>query len=77
MILDSFLRKLEEIMEVEPGTLKGGEHLQDLEDWDSLKVIEFLAYADEEFSLTISPKAIAECKTVGDLAALLGPYVAA
>jgi acyl carrier protein len=67
----AFLRKLEEIMEIEAGSLNGDEELARLEAWDSLKVMEFLAFLDEEYSLTVSPKAIAACKTVGDLAAVL------
>jgi acyl carrier protein len=75
MTKDSFLRKLEEIMELEPGTLKGDEVLAKLEAWDSLKVVEFLAFADEELSLTIAPKAIGACKTIDDLAGVLGQHV--
>jgi len=62
-------------MEVEPHTLKGGELLADLDAWDSLKLVEFLAFADEEFSLTVPPKAVGACKTVDDLAGVLGQHV--
>lgn len=71
-----FLNKLEEIMEIEAGSLKGNEALADLDGWDSLKVVEFLALADEQFSLAVAPKAIAACKTIDDLRALLGEHVA-
>ena len=70
-----FLHKLEEIMELKTGSLAGNERLTDLDEWDSLKVVEFLALADEQFSLAVAPKAIAACKTIDDLRALLGEYV--
>jgi acyl carrier protein len=76
MTRDSVLRKLEAIMEIEPGTLKGDERLADLEAWDSLKVMEFLAFADGEFSMAVPPKAVGACKTVGDLVGLLGNHIA-
>jgi sugar transferase EpsL len=72
-----FLNKFEEIMEMEAGSLTGNERLADLGGWDSLKVVEFLALADEQFSLAIAPKAIAACRTVEDLRALLGEHVTA
>ena len=70
-----FLHKLEEIMELKTGSLAGNERLTDLDEWDSLKVVEFLALADEQFSLAVAPKAIAACKTIDDLRALLGENV--
>ena len=70
------LRKLEEVMELDVGSLQGGEELQAL-GWDSLKILEFLAFADEQFSLSIAPKDVARCKTVDDLIVLLGSHVAA
>ncbi len=75
MTKSAFLRKLEEIVELNPGSLKGGEKLGELEGWDSLKIVEFLAFADEEFSLAIPPRAMGSCKTVQDLAGLLAPHV--
>ncbi len=71
----AFLRKLEEIMEAEPGALEGNEQLSSLEAWDSMKVVEFLAFADESFSLTVEAAAIGACRTVEDLARLLKPHV--
>jgi acyl carrier protein len=77
MTRSEFLRKLEEIMEIEPGSLEGTELLADLDAWDSLKVVEFLAMADEHFSVTVAPKAVSACKSVEDLRALLGQRVTA
>ncbi len=75
MTKGAFLCKLEEIVELTPGTLVGHEQLSELQGWDSLTVVEFLAFADEEFTLTISPKVVAACRSVQDLAGLLGRNV--
>ena len=68
------LTKLDEIFELEPGTLTGAEQLSDIERWDSITVIEFLAMVGENFEdVEISPKQIPGCRTVNDLIALVRP----
>ena len=66
-----FCRNLEEVLDLPSGTLKCGDVLAQLEAWDSLAVISFLAMADEKYSAVIPPKRIPECKTVDDLVALI------
>ena len=68
---DELLRKLEELMDLEPGALTGQESLAELEGWSSLAVIGFIAMADED-GVAVSPSSIAKCKTVGDLVGLIG-----
>lgn len=75
---DDLLLKLDELFELEPGTLRGGESLESIENWDSIKVLEFMALLDDNFEgIEISPKQIAACKTVDDLLALAGDRVVA
>jgi len=69
-----FLNKLEEIMEVPSGSIKGDEKLTDLR-WDSMTVVQFIALIDEEFSLSISAADLLKAKTVPDLIALVGNKV--
>jgi acyl carrier protein len=71
-----FLSLLEEVIEADPGTIKGTETLEELA-WDSLSVLGFIAAMDEQFGLDISPKELSKCKTVSDLMALLGDRVSA
>ena len=70
-----FLGHLDEIMEQEPGTLKEGEALKDVPKWDSMTVVQFIAFADEEFNLAIPSAKLLACATVDDLAALPSPHV--
>lgn len=70
-----FLRLIDELIEVEPGTLTGNEVVRDLEGWDSLKLVELIALLDERFNIPLSAESLVKCKTVNDMIALLGDGV--
>lgn len=57
------------LLELPPGTLQGGESLDDLENWNSLAMVEYIALADSNGAKT-SPRQIRDCETIGDLARL-------
>jgi acyl carrier protein len=69
------LRSLDELMDLEPGTLTGGEVLAELGGWSSLAVIGFIALADEH-GVAVSPVSITKCKTVDELVRLVGAETA-
>jgi len=71
-----FLGLLDDLFELNRGTLTGREALAD-QGWDSLKYLEFLALVDAKFDLSISPSDLVNCKTVDDLAALVGGRIGA
>ncbi len=75
MTKTEFLRNLDELLELEPGTIMGGEALADLERWDSVTILGFMALMDEEFGIAVSPARLAQCKTVQDLVALAGDKI--
>ena len=66
-----FYRNLDELLEVDPGTSKGADLLAELENWDSVAVISFIAMADEKYGVNIPAKRIAQCQSVDDLAAII------
>ena len=68
-----FLAALEKALVLDSGSLSMSQVLDDLESWDSMSVLELQAIADEEFGLELEPKAIGNCKTIGDLWGLLSP----
>ncbi len=76
MTKQEFLRLLDEIVEVDPGTLEGNMHLEEIETWDSFATMGFIALVDEQFNLTLSPKEIIECETIDDLVDLLNGQIA-
>ena len=49
--------------------------LKDIEEWDSLAVIAFIAFCDELFSIQIDGENIQQCKTVSDLIDLANDYL--
>jgi len=66
-----FLGLLDEITEAKPGTVKGTEQLTELEGWDSLAVVSFIAVVDEHFGVTLSAEKLQKCRSVDDLVSLL------
>ncbi len=72
-----FLLALDEMLELDAGTLTGSEELDSLDNWDSLAVISFIALVDEKLGLVVEGEKLAKAKTVDDLLALAGVAVAA
>ena len=70
MTRQSFLERLGELVEVEE-PLNGAEKLADLEAWDSMAALSFMALADETCGVRVAPKDIPGCITVNDLVALV------
>ncbi len=66
------LRLLEKTLEMGSYSLTGGETLRDLENWDSLSTMTFIAMADKELGLPLPGNRVARCQTVDDLLELLG-----
>jgi len=66
------LTKIDELLELPFGTLRGEERLEDLERWNSLAAVGFIGIADEFCGLTLSPRLLAGCVTVDDLIRLTG-----
>jgi acyl carrier protein len=77
MTKQEFLKNFENLLEVNPGTIKEDQALGDLNEWDSLAVIGFIAMADEQFGVSLPSQEIGEAKTVLDLIALLGDRISA
>jgi acyl carrier protein len=67
MTKEEFLIEMDELLEVEPGTLKGPERLKDLDQWTSLTIVSFMALSDSSNGVRVSPVDIAKCVTVSDL----------
>ncbi|KAA1054962.1 acyl carrier protein [Azospirillum argentinense] len=72
-----FLLALDEMMELDAGTLTGAEDLESIDSWDSLAVISFIALVDEKLGHVVEGEKLVKAKTVGDLLGLAGIAVAA
>jgi acyl carrier protein len=72
MTMDEFLSQFGDLMEMPAGSLRAEDKLADLEGWNSMAMVGFIAFADEQFGKTLSPRLFATCSTVADLAKLAG-----
>lgn len=72
--MTEFRNGLAEILEVDAGELEDGFELGEL--WDSLAIVSTLALIDEVHDVAVSAEDLAECKTVGDIQALISAAVA-
>lgn len=71
MTRQEFITKLEELMEVESGTITGETLLADIALWDSFAVVGFIAIVDENMGFTPPPRDIAKSKTIEDLISIV------
>lgn len=65
------LELLEEMMELDAGTLTPETELESLTEWDSIALISFIALLDDEFDKVIKGALLKEQKTVADLMSLM------
>lgn len=68
MSINDFITSFAEEIEIEKADeLTPDTQFRDLEEWSSLSVMVFIAFADENFGKQIGDKQIADCKTIQDL----------
>jgi len=72
MTRQDVLRLIEEMLQIQAGSLRGPERLKGIEGWDSLSVVDFMALADKRCGLALPGNQVAACKTVDELIDLLG-----
>lgn len=70
MTKQEFLSEIEEMLEVDTGSIKGDELLSDLP-WDSLAVVSFIALVDDLLEVAVSPQSLAQAKSLGDVLVLV------
>jgi hypothetical protein len=64
---EEFLLQMDEILDLPQGTLRGDEKLEELQNWDSTSLITFIALAETNNGVSVSPGQIVTCTTVADL----------
>lgn len=72
---EDFLLKLDKLLELDDGAIKGDELLNDLPSWDSLSVLGFITLIDREFNAVLSTTDIGNAKKVDDIIVLLGDNI--
>ena len=64
-----FVSKIREILDNESVTMDSA--LDDIDEWDSLSAVSFIAFANSSFGKTLMPDKVWECKTIRELYGLL------
>ena len=61
------LELLEEMLDVEPGSLKPETVLEDIEEWDSMAKLSLIVLFDEECGKKLASAEIKAFRTIGDI----------
>lgn len=61
------IKKLEELFEMQEGTLKADTRLEDLEEWDSMTRLSFIVMMEDDYGKKVSRAEILDFKTVQDI----------
>lgn len=65
------LAMLEDMMDMEEGSLKVDLLLNDVEEWDSMAMLSLIVMMDDEFEQVITAEQIRQLKTVEDILTLM------
>lgn len=68
----AFLAALDELFELEPGTITPADRIQEIPGWSSLTFMGLIALVDDELDVTLTPDAVLRCRTVADLLRQVG-----
>lgn len=61
-----------DLFEMPAGTLSESSELREIKTFDSIKFLELIAFADEQWGLELSPEQLKSAASVGDLLQLFG-----
>lgn len=67
MTIEEKIAMLEEIMDLDEGTLSVDDNLEDYEEWDSLSKLSLIAEVKKQFGKVLSTNNIRGFKTVRDI----------
>jgi acyl carrier protein len=70
-----FYATLDDILEIDIGTIQGGEQLGDLKNWDSLAVVNYIATCNGLFGVVLEGDRVKACQTVQDLITLVRSHL--
>jgi acyl carrier protein len=77
MTRSEFLQALESELHLAKGSLKESQALRDLEGWDSMAAIQFIALADEQVGVNVPEDQVSRSRTIHELLSLLGDRLTA
>lgn len=72
MNIAAFCQQLDNLFELDPGTVTPEDSLQEISGWSSLTFMGLIAMVDEEYGITLKPAVVLRAGSVADLAAAIG-----
>lgn len=70
-----FYDVLADILELPPGSLSGQEKLNELEKWDSLALVSYIATCNGLFGVVLRPADVKLCASVPELCKLVASHL--
>lgn len=64
---NEFFEQMEDILEVDPGTIKLSDKFRDYDNWDSMANLSVISMLDDSFGVYIEAQDFKELTTIGDL----------
>ena len=64
--------ELENVLGLEVGTINEEANIADVPQWDSMAILSFIAFVEDQFNLVLEGDQIAEVKTFKELFDLIG-----
>lgn len=71
--MEKFLEQIAELLEED--VVNTSDELKSFDAWDSLTILSIIAFADENYGVTLNAKEINEAQTVGGLKAMIDSKV--
>lgn len=68
--MDQFIEKMVDVMDIEEN-ITADTVLTDLDEWDSLSLVSFMAMANATYGKKVAPENVKRAKTIADLYALV------
>jgi acyl carrier protein len=75
MKTSEFLNLIDEIVEASPGTVQPDQDLTELQGWDSLALVSFVAVINERFGMTLRADRVTKARSIPDLLALVRGHI--
>lgn len=71
MEIQVFIEKFAEVLDVDSSSLTPETEFADLDEWNSMAVVQVVVMIDEEFGQSVTPVDIRKCVTLADIFNLL------
>jgi acyl carrier protein len=72
-----FLPQLAHTIEADADTMSESTVLNELPNWDSMRLLEVIALVDEQLGVNLNANQLAKCETVGQILDILGDKLTA